>query len=274
MILVPFSLNLKKPDMINKKLISGIERRRPFLLVPAILLVLILFSFRTANVQESSTSQALFSPESQKKIIELIYANIMYPSEAKMQDMTGRFFVIVKMKKGGTVDLVKVNDTDKSINVPLLSYNEVVIVGYGLKKPAENLAVIGYGPAKKSENKNGSADKRDISNLTNEGIRVAKMLGTVKIPEWEKKDMEFAISFNFDLKYPEEKSGTIKIRDNSFKVDPDVVYIVDGKEATKQQIDTINTSMIETVSVLKGESATKVFGEKGKNGVVVITTKK
>jgi TonB-dependent SusC/RagA subfamily outer membrane receptor len=50
--------------------------------------------------------------------------------------------------------------------------------------------------------------------------------------------------------------------------------MLDGKEITKEQLKEVNPNMIESISVLKGESATKVFGEKGKNGVIVITTKK
>ena len=49
------------------------------------------------------------------------------------------------------------------------------------------------------------------------------------------------------------------------------LYIVDGEEVSN--IDHINPSEIESISVLKNESA-KVFGEKGKNGVVMITMKK
>jgi TonB-dependent SusC/RagA subfamily outer membrane receptor len=184
----------------------------------------------------------------------------MYPKEARENNITGRFFTIIRMKKGGIVEQVTVNDVDKSINVPLLSFNEIVIVGYGLKNPAAARYV--------------KAEKTDLTPLTNEGKRIAGMLGSVKIPEWEEKDMLFAISFNFTLKYPEEKTDTIKIRDNSFQVNPEVIFVLDGKEITKEELNKIDPKSIESMSVLKGESATKVFGEKGKNGVIVITTKK
>jgi TonB-dependent SusC/RagA subfamily outer membrane receptor len=238
----------------SKKIISGI------FLVPAIALILFLISFGSAPAQENNQDQTLFTPESQKKIHEMIYTNIVYPKEARENNITGRFFTIIRMKKGGIVEQVTVNDVDKSINVPLLSFNEIVIVGYGLKNPAAAKYV--------------KSEKTDLTPLTNEGVRIAKMLGSVKIPEWETEDMVFAISFNFTLKYPEEKTDTIKIRDNSFQVNPDALFMLDGKEITKEQLKEVNPNMIESISVLKGESATKVFGEKGKNGVIVITTKK
>ena len=53
----------------------------------------------------------------------------------------------------------------------------------------------------------------------------------------------------------------------------DPLFIVDDKEVTKKDLD-LDPNNIESVNVLKGEAATKLYGEKGKDGVVVITTKK
>jgi hypothetical protein len=54
----------------------------------------------------------------------------------------------------------------------------------------------------------------------------------------------------------------------------DVLYIIDGKEMTSGSIKDIEPTSIKMVSVLKGENAVKKYGEKGKNGVIEITTKK
>ena len=51
------------------------------------------------------------------------------------------------------------------------------------------------------------------------------------------------------------------------------LFIVDGKEFPSSSIHTINPSRIESMSVLKGESALEAYGDKGKNGVIIITTK-
>ncbi len=63
------------------------------------------------------------------------------------------------------------------------------------------------------------------------------------------------------------------VKTNSYRLDDDALIIIDGKEYNKP-MSTISTSTIESISVLKGKSATDVYGEKGKNGVVLITTKK
>lgn len=54
----------------------------------------------------------------------------------------------------------------------------------------------------------------------------------------------------------------------------DVLYIIDGKEMESGSIKDVDPNSIKMVSVLKGENAVKKYGDKGKNGVIEITTKK
>ena len=51
------------------------------------------------------------------------------------------------------------------------------------------------------------------------------------------------------------------------------LYVVDGKIVDKATIDTMNPATIERIDVLKNESATERYGEMGKNGAVIITSK-
>lgn len=53
-----------------------------------------------------------------------------------------------------------------------------------------------------------------------------------------------------------------------------VLYILDGKEVTVEDVNKIEPNSIESISVLKDENAVKLYGEKGKNGVIIIKTKK
>lgn len=52
------------------------------------------------------------------------------------------------------------------------------------------------------------------------------------------------------------------------------LMIVDGKETSRDALETTAPSDIAHIEVLKGEKAEKAYGAKGKNGVVKITTKK
>lgn len=51
------------------------------------------------------------------------------------------------------------------------------------------------------------------------------------------------------------------------------IYIVDGKEIASFNIKDVNPNSIQSIDVLKDGSATKLYGTKAVNGVIVITTK-
>jgi TonB-dependent SusC/RagA subfamily outer membrane receptor len=53
-----------------------------------------------------------------------------------------------------------------------------------------------------------------------------------------------------------------------------VLYIIDGEIKDYTYVDKIDTKTIEKVEVLKDKSAVQLYGEKAKDGVVLITTKK
>ncbi|ADY37827.1 TonB family protein [Phocaeicola salanitronis DSM 18170] len=54
---------------------------------------------------------------------------------------------------------------------------------------------------------------------------------------------------------------------------PKPLVLVDGKEYTGS-LDAIDPQSIERIDVLKDPSSTETYGEKGKNGVILVTTKK
>lgn len=59
------------------------------------------------------------------------------------------------------------------------------------------------------------------------------------------------------------------------RLDDQPLIIIDGKEAGENiDLDSLDPNTIESINVLKGPSAEKAYGEKGKNGVVEITLKK
>ena len=52
------------------------------------------------------------------------------------------------------------------------------------------------------------------------------------------------------------------------------IFVLDGQKLKASFFDTLSTDVIKSVSVLKGESAKKMYGEEGINGVILIETKK
>jgi bla regulator protein BlaR1 len=51
------------------------------------------------------------------------------------------------------------------------------------------------------------------------------------------------------------------------------LYVVDGEVITKEEFQELNPNDIASIAVLKDEAATSVYGDRGKNGVVMIATK-
>jgi N-acetylmuramoyl-L-alanine amidase len=82
------------------------------------------------------------------------------------------------------------------------------------------------------------------------------------------KDMKTFVGQPIDPKDNNNMEVTVK----GYKVLP--LYMVDGKEATKEETNKINPEQIAQVNVLKGDAAAKKYGDKGKFGVVEIILKK
>lgn len=68
-----------------------------------------------------------------------------------------------------------------------------------------------------------------------------------------------------------ENSKTGKHPASGDNATPKPLFVVDGVE--QASIDNLDPQSIESVSVLKNQSATALYGPRGKNGVVVVTTK-
>ena len=67
------------------------------------------------------------------------------------------------------------------------------------------------------------------------------------------------------------KEGVVQIK---LKDEATPLYVIDGEIAAKEKMEQLKPEQIESIDVLKGEKATAVYGDKGKNGVIVIRTKK
>jgi N-acetylmuramoyl-L-alanine amidase len=81
-----------------------------------------------------------------------------------------------------------------------------------------------------------------------------------------------------------DAKGKTALIDVSLKADdlPEVVvpvkiktplYIINGKESTKEDFDKIDKDQIEDIRVIKQPTALQVYGEKGRNGVIIINLK-
>lgn len=145
---------------------------------------------------------------------------------------------------------IKVSDK-KTYSIQLVedaqTLNEVVVVGYGSQKKVNVIGSIATVDSKKLENR---ATSSVVSALTGQmsGVTITQPGGR-----------------------PGENTGTIRVRGvGSFGATPDALILIDGIPGNMSDI---NSSDIESISILKDASTAAIYGARAANGVVLITTK-
>ncbi|MCG8323674.1 MAG: T9SS type A sorting domain-containing protein [Cytophagales bacterium] len=75
---------------------------------------------------------------------------------------------------------------------------------------------------------------------------------------------------------PAPKQNQIDLRlknlGNMPQIYPTPVFYVDGQKTEPQDVNILNTAMIKSIEIFKGQDAVERFGKEGENGVVLITT--
>lgn len=144
-------------------------------------------------------------------------------------------------------------DGRKSIKVILVSDSKVL----------DDIVVIGYGTAKKSD-----------------------LTGAVGVVEMEKVQTDAVMNVDQALAgriagvdvisaggQPDEAS-TIRVRGTrSINASNEPLIVVDGVMDAVSDLGDINPDVIKSITVLKDASSTAIYGSRGSNGVILITTK-
>ncbi|WP_406825006.1 TonB family protein [Pedobacter sp. KACC 23697] len=90
--------------------------------------------------------------------------------------------------------------------------------------------------------------------------------------------VKYNININFKLNDPVKENKTSSISNDRIRLkegtDLDPLIILDGvKLADNSQLNTINPNSIESVEVLKDQTAMNLYGPKAKGGVILVTSK-
>lgn len=135
---------------------------------------------------------------------------------------------------------------------PVQTVNGVNIVGYGVNSVSPSQTVTGYPIIRVGKPQGSTA-----TNSSNEGGSVITWNGD------KVADVNNSYSPNIKL----------LVENGNPKTTP--LYIISTSEGEKEivNIENIEAKNIESLSVLKGNAATSKYGEKGKNGVIVIKLK-
>ena len=127
----------------------------------------------------------------------------------------------------------------------------------------EEVVVVGYGTQKKSDI-TGS-----ISQVTEEQIKAMPVQNVLQSIQGRAAGVDISSNAR-----PGEV-GVIRIRGNrSIAGNNDPLYVVDGVPLQSGGLESFNPNDIASIEVLKDASATAIYGSRGANGVVLVTTKK
>ena len=175
--------------------------------------------------------------------LKFLADHVAYPKEAAEKKIQGRVIVqFVVMKDGSIANARVIRSVD-----PLLD--------------AEALRVIGLMPKWKPGTQRGQA------------VNVKFTMPITFRLDKDSTDMQPALVGKVI-----EISGATKENNQKAFHFPDgketPLVVVDGEEISVSSLEKLSSDTFESINVFKGEIAINRFGEKGKNGVLLITTKK
>lgn len=128
------------------------------------------------------------------------------------------------------------------------SLDEVVVVGYGTQKKANLTGAVSSISA-------ADLDSRPITNPT------AALQGLMP-----------GVTVVNSTGLPGQNGGTIRVRGVGTLGNSNPLVVIDGVPGGDLNI--LNPNDIETISVLKDAASSSIYGVRGANGVIVVTTKK
>ena len=197
-------------------------------------------------------------PGGPSKLFEFLAKNIRYPAEAEKAGAVGRVIVSFVVEKDGSISNAK---AVKAIHPAL---------------DAEALRVINSMPKWTPGKKNGEATRVKYVvpvnfHLQNEKAGAFKNDDDPKAYEGASKLNDVVVVGYGEKPSVTDKESRATIRSISGK---EPYIIVDGSPIDNAKLKDIDPKTIDHMEVLKDKSAIEKYGEKAKDGVILITTKK
>jgi TonB family protein len=159
---------------------------------------------------------------------------------------------------------------DKTIKYPIAA----------LDNDIQGTVMVNFIVEKDGSLSNLKADRKLGFGLDEEAIRVLKLskwLPAVQDGKVVRVNYSIPIKFALDQNKRESKASVIaSIRLKNFPegANREPLFIVDGElKETGSTLKELDATKIETIDVLKGSSAMALYGKKGENGAVIITSK-
>ena len=128
----------------------------------------------------------------------------------------------------------------------------------------DEVVVIGYGTANKKD-LTGSVGTVNVADMT---------LAPVKSFDEALAGRVAGVQVTSNDGQPGSLPNIVIRGANSLTQDNTPLYVIDGFPIESNNNNTINPADIESINILKDASATAIYGSRGANGVILITTKR
>lgn len=178
-------------------------------------------------------------------------------------DLDGNYVLSIpsSLPEKPTVTIVYVGYKDLKMTLSELAASPDVTMGVN-SEMLEEVLVVGYGVQKK-ESSVGSISQTKGEDLLQSG-------NVNSVSEALQGRLNGVVAINSSGQ-PGDSNTSIFIRGKSSWQNSDPLVLVDGIERSMNDVD---FNEIESISVLKDASATAVYGVRGGNGVILLTTKR
>lgn len=190
--------------------------------------------------------------------IPFVTISVKGTTRGVISDMDGRFTLSVRPNEVLLVSFVGY----KSQEITVTSKRSLKVILYEDTKVLEDVVIVGYGKQRK-ETVTGAIGSISTKDLTQTPVANISNALSGRIPGL------IAVQRSGE---PGKDAATLRVRGTATLNGADPLIIIDGIE--RGTMNEIDPNEVESVSVLKDASATAVYGVKGANGVVIITTKR
>lgn len=232
--------------------------KRIFLLITLLSLIAQGISAQNGNVSVTGRVTSAIDSEPLIGVTVSVKGN---STQGTVTDIDGKFKLSVASDAVLSVSYIGYKTKEVSVN----GHTNIDIVLNEDSELLEEVVVVGYGTQKKANltgavtsMKNDDLLKAKAANSTN--VLIGRMPGIIAKQASGEPGADYS---------------SIYIRGiATFRGDTSPAYIIDGVERSSSDFARMDPNDIESINVLKDAASAAIFGMRGANGVIVITTKR
>lgn len=245
-------------------------KKTPFysLLLRVLFLFLALFIFQSTHGQETKTISGIVTASETGSPLAGVTVLVKGTTNGTTTDNNGRFQI--QARTGDTLIFRYIGYQER--HIPVGNNNNLSVALQSIASQLSELVVVGYGTQRRQD-VTGSVGTVNMKQVVNQPITGANEALAGQIP---------GVQVNTSNGIPGGGPEIVVRGIGAIGAGSQPLYVVDGfplpetsaeTSQTQNPLAYISPDDIESITVLKDASATAIYGSRGANGVVIITTK-